>query len=128
MPHGLDHLHRNHGVVVSLDVAIIAQIDAHPIGFTGSGDSLAGHPSLAIRGGDGADDGAARIHNSPHPVPTSSSRVPGPTPAASSSRSILRRCAWARSGQDAGKRSNNALEYVMVSSRNSMNRSLDTSS
>ena len=36
---------------------------------------------------------AARMHSSPQPVPISSTRLPGPTRAESSSRSILRRCA-----------------------------------
>ena len=43
---------------------------------------------------------AARIASSPHPVPISSTLVPSPTPAASSSRSILRRCATASGSDD----------------------------
>ena len=72
---------------------------------------------------------AARIASSPQPVPTSSSRPPGPTPARSRSRSILRRCASARSEATGtpSRSGNRALEYVMVSSRNSANRSLDRS-
>ena len=46
---------------------------------------------------------AARRHSSPQPVPISSTRLPGPTRAVSSSRSILRRCAVARSSWDAGE-------------------------
>ena len=50
-----------------------------------------------------APRGAARIHSSPQPVPISSTRLPGPTRAASSSRSILRRCASARSAVGRGQ-------------------------
>ena len=97
----LDHLHRQHRVVASVDLAVVPQFDLAP----GRTDPAAATRCWASRccSADSVTErtcaprAAARMHSSPQPVPISSTRLPGPTRAASSRRSILRRCASARS-------------------------------
>ena len=59
MAHGLDHLHRNHGVIASGDVVIIAHLDSHPVRLGGRSDPLPGQPPLLFGGRDRADLGPA---------------------------------------------------------------------
>lgn len=66
---------------------------------------------------------AARIASPPQPVPISATREPSRTRARSRMPSIFRRCASA----SVSPGSNQAEEYVMVSSRNSSKSSLDRS-
>ena len=93
----LDHLARRRWRRTALDVAVVAQFARSPGGQPGRGDPLCGERAAVLTrssiGDHGAPRLAARSASSPQPVPISSSRVPGPSPARSSRRSILRRCA-----------------------------------
>ena len=102
----LDHLHRHHCVVAA------RRRRGSRTGRCRPGRTARPRPPVACaRRCCSADSviertcaprAAARRHSSPQPVPISSTRLPGPTRAVSSRRSILRRCASGRCGLDAG--------------------------
>ena len=95
---GLDHLDRDDGVVLALHVAVVAQLDRDLVGaeaLCAAAAATRWSPSACcsvdrVTEVTVAPRRAARMQSSPQPEPISSTRVPWPTPASSSSRSILR--------------------------------------
>ncbi len=127
----LDHFDRQHSVVAAFDVAVVAQVDLDPVGQSGLGHPLTGQ-SLLLRGQRdrtdvcaprrGADAqfapaGADLEHSAARPD-ARGIEEPVDLSALCVGESVTRR----RAGL-----SNSALEYVIVSSRNSANRALDRS-
>ena len=122
-----DHLDRYHGVVVSADVAVVAQIDLDTIGQSGGCDPLPGQALLALRECDRADVRSASCRADGQFAPpgtdfqklgagADSGRVQQPVDFASLRVGEI--------GPGRRQLANIALEYVIVSSRNSANRSL----
>ena len=117
----LEHLDRDDGVVRALDVAVVAQLDVDEVVEAGLADARAGELVLLLRDRDRrhpAAQLARRVQREPAPARADLQDVlagaqPGVRPRC---RRYLFRCA---SASDWSGVSKTALEYVIVSSRNS---------
>jgi hypothetical protein len=98
----LEHLDRADRIELAVDVTVVAQFHADPAGQPGLGDPAGGQRLLLLGDGDAAHRGAPARGPDGQLAPAGAdlehpAARPHPTPARSSSRSILRRCAAARS-------------------------------